>query len=81
MQYVFYYLLPFDLWTSYLEMILFLIIKGYSTTNFKIFFLVLQESLMSSSIVYKCGKDPFNVPKSFSYKDYWADFFYHTVLH
>jgi len=46
---------------------------------------------MGSSIVYKCGKDPFNVPKSFSYKDYWADFFsykdywadffYHTVLH
>jgi hypothetical protein len=36
-QYKFCYLLPFDFWTSYLDMILFLIMQGYSTTNFGTF--------------------------------------------
>ena len=37
MQYGFCYLLSFDLWTSCLERILFLIMKGYPTTNFRSF--------------------------------------------
>jgi len=28
---------------------------------------------MDNNIVLKCGKDPFNVPKLFSYKDFWVD--------
>jgi len=37
MQYEFCYLLPFDLWTFYLKMIIFLMMQGYLTTNFRTF--------------------------------------------
>jgi len=37
MQYEFYYLLLFDLWTSYLKMVLFLIMQEYSKANFGTF--------------------------------------------
>jgi hypothetical protein len=31
---------------------------------------------MVNNIVFRCGNDSFNVPKSFSYKDSWVDFSY-----
>jgi len=57
----------------------FLIMKVYLEANSGTF-LVLQWSLMSNSIVSRCGNDFFNVLKFFSYKDSWADFFYYTTL-
>jgi hypothetical protein len=51
--YEFCYLLPFDLWTSYLARILFL--KGCGSLFGNL--LVLQRSLMGCNIVSKCGKD------------------------
>jgi hypothetical protein len=47
------YLLPFDLWTSYLAKILFLQGCVACFRNF----LVPQGSLMSCNIISKCGKD------------------------
>jgi len=52
--YEFCYLLPFDLWTSYSAMILFL--KGNMAAYFGNL-LILQRSLMGCNIVSKCGKD------------------------
>jgi hypothetical protein len=52
--YEFCYLLPFDLWTSYLVMIFFSykdVAAGFGN------FLVPLGSLMSCSIISKCGKD------------------------
>ena len=51
--YEFCYLLPFDLWTSYLARILFLQGCGTDFENF----LVLQEYLMGNNIVFMCGMD------------------------
>jgi hypothetical protein len=51
--YEFCYLLPFDLWTSYLVRILFL--QGCGTWFWD--FLVPQGSLMSCNIISKYGKD------------------------
>jgi hypothetical protein len=42
-------------------------IQGWSTTYF-MSFLVLQESLIDNNIVFRCGKNSFNVLKFFSYK-------------
>jgi len=42
----------------------FLFRKDFFATNFWTF-IVLQGSLMGSNIVFKYGKDSFNVPKSF----------------
>jgi len=64
----FIYLLPFDLYISYLEMILFLIIQRYSSSCFGEFF--------SSTIIFNGHQHSFqmwqiflNVSKSFFYKD------------
>jgi hypothetical protein len=48
-------------------MALFQMIQGWSTTYF-MSFLVLQESLIDNNIVFRCGKNSFNVLKFFSYK-------------
>jgi hypothetical protein len=82
MQYKFYFLLSFDLWTFYFEKILFLMIQRYSTTyvlefsNFtRIFncqlhsFLILQEYLIVIYIVFKCGKNSLMFQNLFSYND------------
>ena len=82
MQYKFYFLLSFDLWTFYFEKILFLMIQRYSTTyvlefsNFtRIFncqlhsFLILQEYLIVIYIVSKCGKNSLMFQNLFSYND------------
>jgi len=36
---------------------------------------------MGNNIVFRCDKDSFNVPKSFSYKDSWVDFSCCTILY
>jgi hypothetical protein len=82
MQYKFYFLLSFDLWTFYFEKILFLMIQRYSTTyvlkfpNFtRIFncqlhsFLILQGYLIVIYIVSKCGKNSLMFQNLFSYND------------
>jgi hypothetical protein len=82
MQYKFYFLLSFDLWTFYFEKILFLMIQRYSTTyvlkfpNFtRIFncqlhsFLFLQGYLIVIYIVSKCGKNSLMFQNLFSYND------------
>ena len=51
--YEFCYLLPFELWTSYLARILFL--KGCGSLFWKS--LNSKRSLMGCNIVSKCGKD------------------------
>jgi hypothetical protein len=51
--YEFCYLLPFDLWTSYLARILFLKDVAAYFGNL----LILQRSLMGCNIVSMCGKD------------------------
>jgi hypothetical protein len=63
--YEFCYLLPFDLWTSYLARILFLKEVAACFGNI----LILQGSLMSCNIVFQVWQGFINVSKSFSYKD------------
>lgn len=69
MQYKFCYLLLFELWTSYLEMIFFLIMQGYSTT----YFLEFPSSIRffnRQQYIFQVWQGFLNIQKLFSYNDY-----------
>lgn len=75
MQYKYCYLLPFDLWTLYLERTLFLIIQGYLVACFFLDFSSFTKILNEQQSNFQVRKEFINVSKSFFLQGF---FIYHS---